>query len=50
MNENRPWAGNYRTGVIFMMKTNHRRRTIRLVSYALAAMLVLGGFLWRSEG
>ncbi len=32
------------------MKTNHRRRTIRLASYALAAMLVLGGFLWRSEG
>ncbi|MBR4703304.1 MAG: germination protein YpeB [Oscillospiraceae bacterium] len=32
------------------MRTNHRRRRIRLVSYALAAMLILGGFLWRSEG
>lgn len=27
-----------------------RRKTIRLVSYALAALLVLGGFLLRSEG
>ena len=31
------------------MHRNARKMRIRLVSYALAAMLVLGGFLWRSE-
>ena len=31
------------------MHRNARKTRIRLVSYALAAMLVLGGFLWRSE-
>ncbi|MBR4692666.1 MAG: germination protein YpeB [Oscillospiraceae bacterium] len=31
------------------MKTNHRRTRVRLASFALAALLVLGGFLWRSE-
>ena len=31
------------------MHRNARKRRIRLGAYALAAMLVLGGFLWRSE-
>ena len=31
------------------MHRNARKTRIRLISYALAAMLVLGGFLWRSE-
>ena len=31
------------------MKYNERRRRVRRVSFALAALLVLGGFLWRSE-
>ncbi len=31
------------------MHRNERKTRIRLISYALAAMVVLGGFLWRSE-
>ena len=31
------------------MHRNGRKTRIRLISFALAAMLVLGGFLWRSE-
>ena len=31
------------------MHRNERKTRIRLISFALAAMLVLGGFLWRSE-
>ncbi len=31
------------------MQKDLKKRRVRLISYALAAMLVLGGFLWRSE-
>lgn len=43
-----PRAENYRHGVIVLQERGKLRR-IRLGSFALAALLVLGGFLWRSE-